>query len=60
MDDVLNIRIDPVVKRALDIWTATEGKSKKDAVSDALKSAIDPKYLTQAETALRSENESGK
>lgn len=59
-DDVLNIRIDPTIKRALDICIATEGKSKKDFVSDALAAAINPKYVAQAKEAIEAESVSGK
>jgi len=41
-------RIDPVTKRAFDIFIAVEGGSKKDIVSTALTDKIPGKYFNMA------------
>ena len=54
-DSIMQIRVDPISKRALEIYCATEGKSKKDIISNGINMAIPAQYLTTAREQLDKE-----
>lgn len=55
-DIILNCRVEPVAKRALDIYSATENINKKDIVSEALSSRIPGQYFVLAKKAVEKES----
>lgn len=59
IDEVLNVKVDCTVKRALKIYCAAEKKTERDVVTGALNSTIPSGYLRQAAKAISNEPEGG-
>ena len=57
IDEVLNVKVDRTVKRALKIYCAAENKTERDVVTGALNSTIPAGYLRQAAKAISNEPE---
>jgi hypothetical protein len=54
MDDILNVRIEPAAKRALEIMVATEGNiNKKAFISEAILNAVPERYIRAAREAIK-------
>ena len=51
----LQVNVDAILKRALDIYCAIEGKNRKDIISAALKEVIPQRFIDEAITAFQKE-----
>jgi len=60
MDTVLNCKVPAVTDRALNIYCATKGTTKKDVVTAALDKAIPPEFVKTAEAEINGKKRGGK
>ena len=59
MDTVLNCKVPAVTDRALAIYCATKGETKKDVVTAALSKAIPSEYFKTAEAEINGKKKQG-